>query len=557
MIHLKHYQPMLLIMLLSMMKAPTTSAFSSRAQLPSFRRYAGELNPEILIGTRANTVATQSSFAKEEISISKNRKNRQVEKSSSELSAIAIDEESASFLQNGRKTTSSTTSLIPPVLSAALLITGNTVGASCLVLPETAAPLGMAAASSIFMLAFVMHLMSGLVIAEVAIKQHEELGTDVPSSFKAFADENLDSKIAANGVSAVSIFVNFCVLAFDLTRAGTVGSSLVHVDRLLPSVSTTEASIAFATIIASLVVTLSSEKLATVASCAVTVLFCSFAGLLLPGLASVHDPIGTFMTVPSSTDDLFGAMIRASPIIVQAAVYQNIIPSVTKILNYDRKKCISAIFLGSLLPTLMFMSWCFTSLSGGSDGSSMSAMTSSPFFTSFSIAALCGSSLGCIMSISEELEQWSKTLFPLKDTTPEEQQQQDDVLVIEMFSSSSGTLKDAEIVDTSAPSSTSSGKLSLESVMLATSMPLLAGILFSSGGREDIASAFLACAGGYGTPLLYGAVPVVMALQQRKRFPSVQNLIPTTSLGMIGTGSFAFVLQEISKDWPSFADGFM
>jgi len=55
------------------------------------------------------------------------------------------------------------------------------------------------------------------LIAEVAIKQ-KEAGSKISSSFKEFTEINLKSKLAGTFIGLVSVFNNWCVLAFDLVR---------------------------------------------------------------------------------------------------------------------------------------------------------------------------------------------------------------------------------------------------------------------------------------------------------------------------------------------------
>ena len=62
--------------------------------------------------------------------------------------------------------------------------------------------------------------------AEVAIKQQEASGDAVPSSLNEFAEATLDSAIAANAISAVSMFTNCCILSFGLVRAGSIAAAL-------------------------------------------------------------------------------------------------------------------------------------------------------------------------------------------------------------------------------------------------------------------------------------------------------------------------------------------
>lgn len=391
---------------------------------------------------------------------------------------------------------------VQPVLSTALLITGTTVGASCLVLPEAAAGSGLFLSTLLFIGAFTMNLISGLAIAEVAIKQHESSGTDVPSSFKEFAEVNLESNMAGNVVSVISMFVNICVVSFDLVQAGKVGESMLG-----GVMGASSFSISFAAVIACLVGTQSRGKLSGIASVAVIALFISYAGLLLPGLPSVHDPLGTFLA-PGVNADTSSALAQGAPIVLFSMIYQNIVPSVTKILQYDRKKTAASLMLGSFIPLVMYLAWCYTVLGGGIDAS----LIGGPLLVAFSAAAVTGSALGSSMSITEELE----THLKPQHVTPLHRRARND-------------------------------SFSLPAAFAAVSVPLAVGLLFSGG--EDFVAA-LSYAGAYGDPLLYGAIPVLMALTQRQKITALPNMVPggKASLGILGMGSVAFISEELSKD---------
>jgi hypothetical protein len=169
-----------------------------------------------------------------------------------------------------------------PVLSSSLLITGNTIGAGILVLPELAGGPGMAVSTVVLVGAYLMNLISGLVMAQVAIQQHETSGSEVPSSFKEFAEATLPS--VSTLVSGISVFINTLVLAFDTTKAGQVGSVVTGMDHV-------NVSYLFAALLVGVVSTQSLGKLSQVASVLVLAVFASFASVLLPGLANVSDPL--------------------------------------------------------------------------------------------------------------------------------------------------------------------------------------------------------------------------------------------------------------------------
>jgi tyrosine-specific transport protein len=368
-----------------------------------------------------------------------------------------------------------------------------------------------------------INLISGLLLAEVAIKQREAGGGDVPSSFKEFAESSLQCPTTAQFISSISVFVNWCILAFALPRAGQMVSTILPSGGLDPTLST--AGVAAA--LTALVSTQTNHSLSRVASCAVAVLFASFAALLLPGLASVHDPVGAFFQ-PGTTcaGDVGCALSSAAPVFLSCMIFQNIVPSVTRLLDYDRQKTTLAISIGSSVPLLMYSALNLAALGGGLD---VSISTGGPVLTAFAAASLLGSSIGGTMSLSEELE---NAFLKSEDVS----YTQDDV--------------DLDATTTTATTA------SLPSVLMALAPPLVAGSFLASGGG---ATAALDVAGGYCSPLLYGLLPVVMAAKQRQdeknkeqngyNFAS-QNLVPggMASLGVLGAASSGFIFQNLVSD---------
>lgn len=401
-----------------------------------------------------------------------------------------------------------------PVLSAALLVTGNTFGAGCLVLPELAKGPGMAAFSSLFLGAWTINLVSGLILAEVAIRQKEaavQQGDDnvVPSSFKEFAQVNLNSSTAANGVSAISVFVNSCVMSFDLSRVGQVGANLSG-----QAVPNELISAGWGLLLVTILSTQSSKNLSRAASVCATVLFLSFGSLLLPGLAHVTDPWQVW-TAPAAMD-FIGSLAAAAPVVLMSMIYQNVVPSVTKILNYDRVQTVSALTLGSLLPLVMYVAWCFACVGGGIDTTiGTTAGIGGLLMTVFSLATLAGSSIGSGMSLSEEID-----TFVQPNAAPR---------------TKSGDTENEQAVR---------GEYQIPSVLLAVTAPLLAANVMTATGHDTTEA--LRLAGSFGSPLLYGAIPALMAWQQRaQQSPKSPHMIPTAGLGALGLLSTGFVGNEL------------
>ena len=271
--------------------------------------------------------------------------------------------------------------------------------------------------------------------------------------------------------------------------------------------------------------------------------------MLLPGLITIEDPLGVFTASLAPTHTNMGAaLLHMAPIAFQAAFYQNLVPTVTKILNYDRTQTVAALTLGSFLPTLLFIAWTFCVLGGGVSldaiGGSGGGGTdiSSLALRAFSCVAVCGSALGCTMAISEELDAFKEEFFSSASSAA-------------VATSSASRIPDEES-NNSSNNTVGDTKFSLLSVLAATLLPLGAGLFVSStaassaggaAGNPDIAALFLFVAGAFATPLLCGPVPVAMAYLQRKQWPTRPNIVPTAGLVLVCLGSLAFVLEESTK----------
>jgi tyrosine-specific transport protein len=420
------------------------------------------------------------------------------------LSASSIA--SGNFVLNGPQETNTIQNILEglpevanylPVVSAALLITSNTVGASMMVLPGLAQGPGMIASSALIAAIYIINLFSGLLIAEVAINQYETSSCDVPSSFKEFASFNLQSEQAGNLISTISLFVNTCVLSYDLVTAGHLTNTAISSDVFKPMLSQDMVSavsssgnsglfIAAAFFVA-LVSTQSGAALSGVASICCMTLFACFAGLVIPGLAMIHDPLAAFAAEGTSgfgSDVFMHDITSFVPVLLSAMIYQNIVPTITKMLNYDRTKTVMAIVSGSAIPMLMYIAFCFTVLGGNANvgGGSM-------FLTGITASSVFGSAMACVISISSEIDIFFQT-----------EESRD----CEISESSSKGL--------SPPAPPADGTASFQSVLLGVIPPVLAGVFFAEG---DTFVKALSISGAYGSPLLYGVVPVVLAFSQR------------------------------------------
>jgi tyrosine-specific transport protein len=405
------------------------------------------------------------------------------------------------------------------------------------------------------------NLFSGLLIAEVAINQYQTSACDVPSSFKEFADVNLKSNSAGTFIAIISVFVNMCVLAFDFVRGGQLitenqqlGSILAPLfgSDILNSPTAEHGACALAAgIIIAMVGTQSSETLSKVASLCCITLFVSFAGLVLPGIASIDDPLAVFMapgTSPIGSPDFLSSLSTFIPIALMTGIYQNIVPTITKTLNYDRAQVVSAISLGAFFPMLMYISFCFTEI--GSSGAATALSTGGIFMTGIRMSSLIGSASAGVTSVAQELELFfgDKEKKPSVDQSALFADENVDMLNVKS--------EEACLADKSKEERTFDFPL----VVLSALPPLLAGMYLSGG--EGFVSA-LSISGSYGTPILYGIIPVLLAFNQRKELmnwgndnetkvtsANVKQLAPggAVGLGILGTGAMALISHQFVSD---------
>ena len=360
---------------------------------------------------------------------------------------------------------------------------------------------------------YIFNLISGLLLANVAINLHENSDCEVPSSFKDFVDTAMKCERTGTAMAGASLLSNSCFVAFGLVHAGNLLTETFPALHFDPAIG---AGGSAALAVASL--TQTNEGLSKIANAACVVLFSGFLSLLVPSLANVSDPVGTILAPGTGHAGSVASIAAAVPLILSSMTYQNIVPTVTKLLDFDRTKTTAAIAIGSLIPGVMYEAWSLCCLGGGLD-SSVSNGVGAAAFTSFSAAALVGSTLAAVMSIAEEYESL-------------------------LFTATSD--------DENCPVKTT---FSLQSVALSMVPPTAVALACSNGG--ELSSA-IHLNGAFISPLLYGVVPVMLfqAVQRSSdrngdtadSSQSISSLMPQA---MLAAGSLACVGQEIIQDLSS------
>jgi hypothetical protein len=310
----------------------------------------------------------------------------------------------------------------------------------------------------------------------------------------------MEDETAGNAIGAASLLMNSCFLAYGFVH---VGSFLANE---LPAMGLDPTTIAagFATLLAGASCT-SNGGLEKISNAAVMVLFLSFAALLLPSLANVHDPVGTFVAPGTHPYGFSAALSAVVPLVISTCIYQNIVPSVTKLLKFDRTKSTIAIALGSFIPIAMYFAWSFAALGGGLDDS-ISSGAGGAIYAAFTISSLVGSSIGCVMSLAEEYE-----------SIIESASKQEDLCL---------TNKDS---------------FSVPAVLMSVVPPAAVALFVSSGGDGSF-NGPLYLSGAVIAPFLYGILPIVLSQSmQSKQEPEAFSFhnFPQVLLGL-STGAILF-----------------
>jgi len=374
------------------------------------------------------------------------------------------------------------------------------------VLPDTIEKVGMVWGSAIFIGLYIYNLVSGLMIADVAINLHESSDCDVPSSFKDFADCAMKDQTAGTTVGAASLLMNSCFLAYGFVQVGSFAASALPEMGIDPTMATAVSSALFAWISC----TQTNEGIEKIANVAVMVLFSSFASLLLPSLANVHDPVETFLAPGTYPEGFPAAMSTAIPLILSTLIYQNIVPSITKLLNFDRTKSTIAIALGSFIPMAMYVAWCFAVLGGGLDNS-LSSGAGGAMFAAFTASSFIGSSIGCIMSLAEEYESIIGSTSHEKDPC---------------------TLQNT---------------FSTPAVLLSVLPPAAVAVAVSSGGDLEFTGP-LHLAGAIITPFLYGILPILLFKSMQPDNKSKDDIFSKSPELLLGASTVGILGHEILQD---------
>ncbi|MDZ8223239.1 amino acid permease [Nostoc sp. ChiVER01] len=233
------------------------------------------------------------------------------------------------------------------VLGNTALIAGTTVGAGILALPAVTLPSGIVPSTSGLIAVWLYALVSGLLIAEVTLNIIRTEGH--PSIGFLAVVEKILGKVGGRLAGGAYLFMHYALLVAYIAQGGEIlGSATAKIwsVQILPTwVGTTTFTLLFGG-----VMYLGREKfIEKLNSAFVGIVIVSFLGLLL--LAGGHI---------QSTQLLFqnwSALGSAISVMSVALFFQNVVPLVVTQLEGDARKIRQSIFIGSVIPLIMFLAW--------------------------------------------------------------------------------------------------------------------------------------------------------------------------------------------------------
>ncbi|MEL7332581.1 MAG: aromatic amino acid transport family protein [Cyanobacteria bacterium J06560_2] len=237
------------------------------------------------------------------------------------------------------------------VLYSAALIAGTTIGAGILAVPAVTLPVGIVPSTVVMVGAWLYMVVSGLLIAEANLQAMQKTGR-ADLGLLATIQGSLGTKGAiASGI--VYIFIHYALLVAYIARGGDIlAAALENFDDWLSWMQPIPLGwghVAFAVLFGGVLYWGSERQVSWLNSALVSVVIVAFVGLvaLVVGQAD-------FASVEVQH---WEQAISVIPVMFVAFVYHNVVPVVTTQLEGNGEKVRRAIWLGALVPLVMFALW--------------------------------------------------------------------------------------------------------------------------------------------------------------------------------------------------------
>jgi tyrosine-specific transport protein len=219
-----------------------------------------------------------------------------------------------------------------------MIVTGTEIGAGILALPIITAKLGFSVSSVVMLVAWCIMTYTALLLADIALSMPKG------SSFASIAKRTL-------GLPGVVItWVSFLLLMYCISVAYISGASSAF-NSLLPNISQGAWSLIFVLVLGAIVVVgTSAVDLINRVLLSVKLIFLVLVCLVFLNYVDV----GNLLVVPV---DLTPTLLVAIPVIVTSFTSHIIVPSLSDYLNQDAKSLFRVIFIGSIIPLVLYFLW--------------------------------------------------------------------------------------------------------------------------------------------------------------------------------------------------------
>ncbi|MDZ8096464.1 MAG: aromatic amino acid transport family protein [Nostoc sp. DedQUE05] len=233
------------------------------------------------------------------------------------------------------------------VLGNTALIAGTTVGAGILALPAVTLPSGIVPSTSGLIAVWLYALVSGLLVAEVTLNTMRTEGLS-SIGFLGIVEKIL-GKVGARIAGGAYLFMHYALLVAYITEGGEIlGTAAAKVwgMQILPMWMGTMAF----TLLFGGIMYLGREKfIEKLNSAFVGIVIVSFLGLLFLGGRHIQSAQLLFQN--------WSALGSAISVMSVALFFQNVVPLVVTQLEGDACKIRQSIFIGSVIPLIMFLAW--------------------------------------------------------------------------------------------------------------------------------------------------------------------------------------------------------
>uniref|UniRef100_A0A7S0L3X4 Amino acid transporter transmembrane domain-containing protein n=1 Tax=Coccolithus braarudii TaxID=221442 RepID=A0A7S0L3X4_9EUKA len=228
------------------------------------------------------------------------------------------------------------------LLGATALVAGTTVGAGILALPAKTLAAGFAPSTAALLCAWLYMASSGLLIAEVNVNTRCAVERSAVS-LNTMVDDTLGS--AGSKLAGLAyLFIHYTLLVAYMLQGGTL------LLELLPApLSSAFGAPLFAAGVGGTMFLSTQPQVERFNNVLVAGVILTFISLLVLGAPQVD------VSMLGRADAM--QILPAIPVLVLSLVFHNVIPTIAYQLRCDIERIRYAIIVGSLVPTLMFISW--------------------------------------------------------------------------------------------------------------------------------------------------------------------------------------------------------